>query len=201
MRHIRVALDASLASADALCGAVTTACRLRGGPVNLNQHRVIDLSAERRIDRGHIRPMTVSRDLDAVGEARREIVNELLSGVGVAVSNVPAGDKLRVGVGREPQPRIAGCSRRLGFLRGVLLLGADEAPNFIDLESLTGKVLKHAVLIPGRRLAHVHDELAHSRLADAGQARDGADAHALAEKVDDLSALVAGQPVHTDRYT
>lgn len=79
------------------------------------------------------------------------------------------------------------------------MLGADQAPDFIDLESLAMEVLKDAILKQGCGLAGVHDEFVDSGLADAGEPGDCADAHSSTRKVNDFSAVLSGQPIHTPK--
>ena len=85
--------------------------------------------------------------------------------------------------------------------RDVLLLRADEAPNFINLEPLAAQTLKDAVLIPSGGLASVHNELADGRLAHSCQSGDGADRHALAKKMEDFGAGLLGELVHCGRIS
>jgi hypothetical protein len=114
---------------------------------------------------------------------------------------MPAWDKLRVGVRRNPKPSVACIGLEALHRLHVLLLGCDEAPNLIDLEALALEALKDAVLIPSSRLPSVHNKLRDRRLAKAGYARDGANAHAFAEQLESLGTFLWGQPVHTDPYT
>lgn len=109
---------------------------------------------------------------------------------------MPARNKLRVCVRREPKPRVASVNGLALHRWDVLLLRADEAPDFIDLEALALEALEHAVLIPGGGMAGVYNELADCCLTHAGESRDSADRHSFAQKMDDLGALIAGQLVH-----
>ena len=52
------------------------------------------------------------------------------------------------------------------------------------------------VLVVGASLASVHQELGDGVDANPGDARHGSQTHALAEKGEDLNALVAGELVH-----
>jgi len=59
--------------------------------------------------------------------------------------------------------------------RYVLLFRADEAPNFINLDTLAGEVHEHAVLIPSSGLPGVRCQLGHGRLAKPGKAGHSTD--------------------------
>jgi hypothetical protein len=51
--------------------------------------------------------VAVCGHLDAIGEPSREIVHEVVSGLGIPVADVPAGDKLGFSVNRRPRPNVA----------------------------------------------------------------------------------------------
>jgi hypothetical protein len=195
------ARNGRLDRASAFGRAVAALGALRSRAVELYKHGVIDSATERGIDRIEICLVTVRCDLNARGEARREIIDKLIGRPAITSADMPARDKFLVVVCGKPKPCVARVNR-LALHRGdVLLLGPDETPNLIDLEALALEALKNAVLIPGRRLARVHNELADSRLAGAGQSGDCANAHPLAKEVNDFCTVLSGQPVHTDRYT
>jgi hypothetical protein len=109
---------------------------------------------------------------------------------------MPAWDKLCLRVRRKPEPSIASVELWPLHRGDVLLLCSDESPNLVDLEPLAIEALEHTVLIPSRRLASVHNELADCRLAETRHACDSADAHALAEELKGLGAIAARQLVH-----
>ena len=200
MAVVRIARDWRLDNPGAFGGAVAALETLWGRAIELHKLRIIDLAAECGIDRVEVRLVSVRRDLNAGNKARRKIDNELVGCAAVTPADVPAWDQLRVGVRREPKPSVASVSLGALHAGNVLLLDRDEAPDFIDLEALAVEALENAVLIPSRRLSRVHNELADGRLADAGQSRDCADAHALAKEMEDFGAFGFVQPVHAGHY-
>jgi hypothetical protein len=76
MLGIGIALDSMLLNPDAFGRAVAALGALRRRAVNFVQDRVVNISAKRAFDRLKIWAMAVCRDLNAVDEARREIINE-----------------------------------------------------------------------------------------------------------------------------
>lgn len=140
--------------------------------------------------------MSVCGDLDAACEPRRDVVDELICRAAVASANVPARNQLRIGIRRKPKPCVASINSLALHRRDILLLGSNKAPNFIDLKALAFQTLKNAILIPSGGLPHIHDEFADRRLANAGQARNGPNAHALTKEVNDLGTVRSVQAVH-----
>lgn len=113
---------------------------------------------------------------------------------------MPARDKLGIRVRRQPKPSVASVFDRRFHCRNVFGLRANKSPDFVDLQLFAGKVLKNPVLIPSGGDANIDNQFANSRFGNPRQTRDGADRHALAKEVDDLSAFAFVQPVHTGHY-
>ena len=61
-----IAFDPLLASAKAFCGAVAALWAFWRSTVNLDQHRVVNVSAECAFNRFKVRLVTIARKLDAV---------------------------------------------------------------------------------------------------------------------------------------
>src|SRR6185312_7855511 len=97
---------------------------------------VVDLTAERRVDGIEVALKAVRSDLDAIGEPSRQVVNELHGGVAVAAPDMPARNKLRLGVRRNPKPSVASGAANALHVRDVLGLRADETPDLINLQAL-----------------------------------------------------------------
>ena len=97
-----------LMGADAFGGAVAALGALWRRTVNLDQHGIVDIGAERAFDRLQIGLMTVARQLDAIGEPLRNIIHEPLRAFAVATADEVGGDELRVRVHRNPCPNVAG---------------------------------------------------------------------------------------------
>ena len=90
--------------------------------------------------------MAVSGYLNSIGKARSQIIYEFVCCVGIASTDVPAWNKLRIRVCRHPKPNIASTFDGRFHARNVFLLRADKTPNFVDLQPLAREVLEYAIL-------------------------------------------------------
>jgi hypothetical protein len=90
MVMVGVAADNGLARAHANCGAVSSFRRFARCPVNLLQHRVINLGTEGVLDRAQICAMSICRELNAIRQPRFQIVNEMVRATGVTMTDKPA---------------------------------------------------------------------------------------------------------------
>lgn len=195
-----VALDRLLPRAGALGRAVAALGALGSGAVQLDQHRVIDIAAERALDRVEVSLVAVAGELHAVRQPLRQIIHERDGVVAVPAADKVGGDDLRIGVDRGPGPDVAiGQIQPLGA-SDVLLLGRDEGPDLIDLDALRRQAA-HVLVVVGRaRLAGIFQELGDRVLAGAGNASDRADRATLAEKVQDARAVFGRELVHALDY-
>ena len=141
--------------------------------------------------------MAVTGELDAVAETLAQVCEKFPRGLPAAVANVPRGDQLRVRVDRGPCPYVPGLALDLFFNRRIGLLGVNEAPNFIDLNPLTGQVYERPVLIIETGFTGIHDQLGDGVLAGAGQPGHGPDGTTLAKQMEDLGAGPGVELVHS----
>ena len=98
--------------------------------------RIVDVGAERFLDRVQIGLVAVRRELDAVGKAVLHVVHEGQRIFAVATADQPRNDQLAVAVERGPRPRVASAIDRLLHGRDVLLLRVGERPDFVALNAL-----------------------------------------------------------------
>ena len=63
------------------------------------------------------------------------VIDERYGAFAVATADEMRNEQLRIGLNRRPGPNVAGAIHGRLHARNVLLLGADERPNFIDLNS------------------------------------------------------------------
>lgn len=196
MLGVGAALNPLLLHARADGGAVAPARGFRRGAVNLLDHGIVDISAERALDGFQIRLVAIARKLHPMRQPRGEIVHELDSRCAGAVRDEPRGHELGIGAYRGPSPHITGHIG--GGLRGgnVLGLGIDEAPNLIDLDAPAGEVPKGCELVDRADLARVDQQLRDGVLAGIRQPRRGADAVPLHEAAEDHGAGPSVQLVH-----
>ena len=98
--------------------------------------------------------------LDAIGETPREVVHEMPCGDRIAHTDHVAGDQLRIGVNGRPRPDIPTNAVTLDLRHcDVLLFAADELPDFVNLNALTGEIDHNLVEVRGARFAQVNQQL------------------------------------------
>lgn len=108
MLRLWLPLDWRLDSASAFGGTVAALGALWRGPVNLDQHGVIDICAKRPFNGFQIGLVAVRRELDAGSESRRDIVHEPLGAVVIPTADEVGNDEIGVGLDRGPRPCVAG---------------------------------------------------------------------------------------------
>jgi hypothetical protein len=143
--------------------------------------------------------VAVRGELDAILEPAGHVLHELGRAGGISSADVEGRNQLGVRVDRDPRPH--GADALLApFRSNVLLLGANEAPDFVALDTPAGQVPQRLVLIVTAGPAGIREQLRDRVLAESGQARDRPDGHALDHHPEDLGAFAAVQPLHTDLY-
>ncbi len=106
--------------------------------------------------------MTVCRNLNAVCQAGSKILNESCATSSITATYKPRWDQFGVGINRSPRPNIAVTKFPLFIRRNILLLRIAEAPDFIELQPLTGQVAKRFVLILSTDESHFEQEFCNS---------------------------------------
>ena len=193
--RIGIAGDILAPNADALSRAVALLSLWRGA-VQLLQQGIVNIVAERFLDRLKIRLVAVAGELHAAGQALAQIIDESQRILAIASADHPARHQLGIGTDGRPGPGIASAVGRGLRGRHVLGLRIGERPDFVDLDALARQVTQMRVLIGRTGSADVHQQLGDRVLGSAGDAHRGADAVALHEAADDLGALGCGEPVH-----
>src|SRR6266496_3339655 len=128
------------------CGAVASVWRVALA-VNLLQHRIINVLAEGIPNRVQINAVTVGRKLDAVRQTLSQVLNKVMRCSPVTAANEPAMNELCVGINRDPCPSVPCRSIHSLLKRAVFVLGVNERPNLVALDSLAGKIAKNFVLV------------------------------------------------------
>src|SRR5271163_919493 len=108
--------------AGANCRAVAPLA-FRCWPIHFDELSVIDIAAKRALNSFEVWPMSVTGQLHARSEARRQIVHERHSGFAVTGADVPRHNELAIGVQPNPRPNVASAFRGSFRGRNVLLLG------------------------------------------------------------------------------
>src|SRR6185295_6306266 len=145
MIRVRVASNRLGLARNALTGAVASI--IGRVAIELDKHRIINLTTERAFNRLQVGSVAVCRKLYAIFQPARKIIDELMCGNRVTPSVMPARNKLRISVNRNPGPNVANAKHALLFNRDVLFFGINEAPNFVTLKATARKIAKHFVLI------------------------------------------------------
>ena len=110
MLRIGAAFDGFLLGAHARRRAVAATRRARIA-INLDQHRIVDICAERAFYSLKVRLMTIARQLHPVGQAKRKIADELKRRVTDTFPSIERQDQFRIRVDCHPRPYIAGIGR------------------------------------------------------------------------------------------
>jgi hypothetical protein len=101
-------------------------------------------------------------------------MRERKGGFRIASAKQPANDQLGICADRGPGPNFSSRGSALGFLY-VVILGVNEAPDFIHLDALAGQVAQRLVLIGGTSVTGFKRQLCDRVLAASGQPGHGAD--------------------------
>jgi len=160
--------------ADAFCRAVASFFVARVASVEFDQHRVINLSAEREIDSREIDAVAVRGQLNAIGEPSRQIVHEVLRVPRRTPSHAPRGNELGIGTERGPSPHVTISEVSAHFCRYVLFLGVAERPNFVALDALARKIAKRVALIFRARHANPREKFDDGIFRNARHSHRGA---------------------------
>ena len=80
-------------------------------PVNLDQHRVVDVRAERALNGVEIGLVAVGRELDAIGDAVGNVLHEPRGAIAIATADEMRNDQFRLGFDCRPSPSVASAIR------------------------------------------------------------------------------------------
>jgi hypothetical protein len=106
MVRVRITLDALGFAAHADCRAVAPPAFGVDFTINLDEHGVVDIVAERCLDCGQIRFQPIGRQLHAVSETARKIFHEIARRLRVSLAKHEARRQLRIRVDCNPRPDI-----------------------------------------------------------------------------------------------
>ena len=163
------------------------------GPVQLDQHAVIDIRAERFLNGLQIRSVPVRGELDPVRQPSAQIIHQHQRKLGIASADRVGDQQLGFGFDRRPSPAVAGSRIARALAPGnVLLLRADEAPNFVTLDTGRFHAANRLVVVGKRGLTGILQQLVHRVDGAADNPLYRPHAHAFAEKGENLGALGEG---------
>jgi hypothetical protein len=199
--HVWVATHAVGFASDAGSGAVAPLAFRVDLAVDLNQHRVINVVAERALDGVQVEFQAIGRQLDAIRKTTSQVLDERTRRGGIPHPDHPRRNQLRVRVDSNPRPNVSAYPVPLNLLhRDVLLFAADKRPDFVSLNPLAGEITHSAVHEADAALAEFHQELRNGVLRNAGHADGRADRVPLDQASDDLCTAVGIKAVHADYY-
>lgn len=163
-----------------------------GRAVVLHKLGEVDFIGEGMFDRFQIHRVSVRRQLNAIGEPRRQVGHEVLGAFAVSRADLERGDQFCIGVQSNEGPGVAIAELPLELLGDVLLLGVGEAPDFIDLELLALQVLELFALVGEASRSGIDHQLENGPLGRVGEARGRANAVPLDKAVENLGAALGG---------
>src|SRR5208283_5895919 len=147
MLRVGFANHGLLDGAKTLCGAVTL-LPFRVRSIDLDQLRVVNALSESIGDRRQVHLVAVRSQLHPVGETTGNSLKELGSEPSIPATYEPVNDELCVGVDGNENPSVSGEAAIVEHLRrDVLLLRADERPDFVNLDPFAGQAHKGLVQI------------------------------------------------------
>jgi len=143
--------------------------------VLFHEHCKIDFSAKGPIDRVQISSESIARKLDAIRQARRQIQHEIARRGRIAIADHPRTNQFSVGVHRYPRPNVTSMAECGTHWSNVLLLRANERPNFVNLDAITRQVYKGLAHVVRTCRAELYKQLRNSVFGNSGHANPRTD--------------------------
>ncbi len=155
--------------ANALSGTVAS---LRFGivPIELDQHRVVNVGAKCILDRLQIYAVAICGQLNAISKTAGQIVHKSLGGLRSPRAESERGNQFSIGINRNPRPNVSISELAAQLFRDILFLRVAELPNLVALNSLAGQVAERLVLIFRARLTNSCQQLKNGILSNPSHA-------------------------------
>jgi hypothetical protein len=115
--------------------------------------------------------VAVCRQLNAVRYSGRDILQEVRRAARVTQSDEPREDELCLRLDCDERPHVTERAALRILALHVLLLRADEQPDFVNLHALRDDVVDRLVLIPRVGFADAGEHAQDRALCDASQTR------------------------------
>ena len=195
---VGIARDGCARGADEPSGRIARARIVADRFVSFLEHRVIDIAAERKINGGQIMTIAVGGELHATGQTRRHVTHEVVRDCLRPCTDRVRHDQFGIGINRGPRPAVAPFAAL--FFGNVLRLRADEAPNFIALNSLALEIANRSVMVRRARRAKIAQQLFNRHPRDASQTRRRSQTVSFNQCGDNGGALLPGQLIHNGHY-
>ena len=109
-------------------------------------------------NRSQVHLESVGSQLNAVRKTAREVLNEFGGVTGIALADQPRANDLSVGVDGYPSPSTTDPEVVFPRFRDVLILRANERPDFVALDALAVQVDQGLVHVVSASRAEFHQE-------------------------------------------
>jgi len=196
MIWVRVAGNCFCLTANALTGAI--AAIIGRVAVEFDKHRIVNVTTESALDGLQVGSVTVSGKLYAILQAAGKVSHKLVCRYSVTPSVMPAGNKLSVGIYRDPSPHVAVTKTTLLFKRDIFFFGVAKRPNFIALKALTRQIAQRVVLILSASFAEISKKFENGILGNLSLTAYRIDSIPFDECGHDLCSPCCVQSIHLD---
>jgi hypothetical protein len=193
---VRVANEGSCHRSDALRWTVSRLCAFRFVAIQLDQHRVVNLRSESHFHSGQVNAVSVGGQLNAIGEARSQVVHKVLRVPGIASANAPTRNDFGIRAKSRPRPYVAVSKLAAQVGGDVLFLGVAERPNFVALDSLAGQIAHRFVLIFRAYRSDTNQQFGDGIFRNASHSHSGANGITFDKSRDYCDLAVNWEVVH-----
>lgn len=192
---IGLATENASATANAGCRTVTRFGTVVRRAVDLNQHRVINLGAERIFDSIGVHTMAISCKLDSIADSRSNVLHESFGGRSTTIPQRVRNDQLGISVDCRPRPNVASTLLHL-FQCDVLLLRVDERPYFVTLDSPHAQIANVRMVVGSTGATQVLQQSQYCVLSDSQHPTRRIDGVAFHQCAYDLALFIGRQAIH-----
>lgn len=159
------------------------------GTVDFVKDGIVDIVLEGIKDRIQVNLVAVRRQLHAIRETVCQVLYKLRGASSIALANQPGADQLGIGIHGNPRPHITSDLAFYNLLSEVLLLGIDEAPNFVGLNPLARQVHQRIVQVFGTGSAKLYEKFYNRILGNTGHANRRTNRIAFDQRANHLNLL------------
>jgi hypothetical protein len=192
---VRLATQNASATSDARCRAVTRLRAISRRSVELDQHRIVDVSSECVFDGVRIDAVSVRRQLNPVPDARGSVLHKCLGSRSAAISEGIRDNQLCIRTDGRPRPNIASALLHL-FKRDVFLLRINERPHFVTLDSPHPQIADVPMVVSGTGTSQVLQQSQHRVLSNSEHTARCIDGVAFHQCAYDLGLFIGREAIH-----
>ena len=140
--------------------------------------------------------MAVRRQFNAGRQSARHVLQEIRRATRITQADKPAQNELVFRVDGHERPDVAHRATNGVLGRDVLLLGANEGPDFVNLHPTSSDVADSGILVADAGFAHAGKQAQDGALRHASQAGCGANGAPFDQRRNDRYPLRRRQFVH-----